>query len=873
MNSLATLDQAKRYLERVLPWPPEQQGKPTAFANVHYTFVPENHDPNKPLPWSGRACRTLEEAVRAVKWAAGATNVRDIYLCLSTQREPLRERTDGLGRKFYLPRRSRENAFQIKALYIDVDFKGGEHGYDTQSEAVKDLARFLGETKLPKPTLVVQSGGGLHVYWTLSRALELNEWQPLAYALAEATKQHKLKCDTQCTVDGARVLRIAGTFNRKLGQPRPVTLGGDSQLDHTPEAMAKALESYKTRAPEPVTPQVISIPPPSPSVLAKFAGLENDLSAGIDSSFPPIKLTDIATECAFVGDAIATGGAAYTEPMWNLTTLIATFTEGGRADAHLMGSGHPGYTNESTDERYDRKVREKTEKSLGWPSCSAIRTAGCTACEKCPHFNKGKTPLHFARPTTALVSETPANDNSPDPLRFISLPVNEAVRRINTEFFVLRSSGKIYRQDDDGEINAVPKHDFKTALGGRWVTFDKNAEVTRRAAADAWLDDAERREYRGFRYSPNNIGLRSDHLNLWTGWGDVISVEGDCSIVVEHILNIVADGDQAKWDFFLDWVADILQNPTRKPGVAPVLRGGQGSGKSVVPAIVRTVIGPKNVLTVNDKERMLSRFNSAVMNKILLVGEEMLFAGDRATTDKLKHLVTGQTLPVEFKFGDALEIESYHRLLLTSNHEQVIQAAGEERRFVIYDVSDAQRGDVDYFDKLYAVADGRDNRTASAFKYFLLHRNLEKFRPWQEQQCFASDAALTRQKQLSLSAPLAWLQEVMDTVVGQGNPGDYDWIDGLPYQGTQYSPSRESKWPPRFPRSQAVAAFRAWATKAKPFGASEFTGSPERFWADVCKVIPRPQTNRQTSNGVRTVCIDLADLQNNFQRYLRGEIV
>jgi hypothetical protein len=151
MNSLAALDQTKRYLERVFPWPPEQQGKPTAFANVHYTFVPENHDPNKPLPWSGRACRTLEEAVRAVKWAAGATNVRDIYLCLSTQREPLRERTDSLGRKFYLPRRSRENAFQIKALYIDIDFKGGEHGYDTQSEAVKDLARFLGETKLPKP--------------------------------------------------------------------------------------------------------------------------------------------------------------------------------------------------------------------------------------------------------------------------------------------------------------------------------------------------------------------------------------------------------------------------------------------------------------------------------------------------------------------------------------------------------------------------------------------------------------------------------------------------------------------------------------------------------------------------------------------------
>lgn len=64
-------------------------------------------------------------------------------------------------------------------------------------------------------------------------------------------------------------------------------------------------------------------------------------------------------------------------------------------------------------------------------------------------------------------------------------------------------------------------------------------------------------------------------------------------------------------------------------------------------AIARKLLGPKNVLTVNDKDRLLGKFNSSVMNKILLVGEEMLFAGDRSTTDKLKHLITGRTLPVQ----------------------------------------------------------------------------------------------------------------------------------------------------------------------------------------------------------------------------------
>ena len=44
----------------------------------------------------------------------------------------------------------------------------------------------------------------------LTRALTREEWQPLANALAQAAKQHGLKCDTQCTIDSARVLRVPG---------------------------------------------------------------------------------------------------------------------------------------------------------------------------------------------------------------------------------------------------------------------------------------------------------------------------------------------------------------------------------------------------------------------------------------------------------------------------------------------------------------------------------------------------------------------------------------------------------------------------------------------------------------------------------------
>jgi hypothetical protein len=333
------------------------------------------------------------------------------------------------------------------------------------------------------------------------------------------------------------------------------------------------------------------------------------------------------------------------------------------------------------------------------------------------------------------------------------------------------------------------------------------------------------------------------------------------------------DGHEEKGNFLLDFFADILQNPTRKPGVCPYLRGRQGTGKTAPVSILRRIVGPKNVLTTSEKDRIFGRFNSAIANKILAIGEEMFFHRDHAATDKLKHFLTGSTAAIEYKFGDAIEIDSYHRLILMLNHEQVVQAANEERRFVIYEVNDKKRGDFKYFDKLYAISDGRDTATAQAFMHFLLHRDLSDFRPWHAQQQLADDPALVRQKALSLSPPLAWLREVADAVVGQGPAGDYNWVDGLPVPVGQFGPTKEYRWPPRFTRRQAVDAFRDWTAKAKPFGASEFTSSEQRFWSEICKVIPHRQTTRQGSGGVRFVIIDFNDLQNNFSKYLRGEVI
>jgi hypothetical protein len=210
--------QAREFLKRVVPSPEDSSG----FLNIHWTFQGEGYA--RP-GWSGRACRSIDEAINAVRYAVSRPTTRDLYVCMSLQREA-KERTASNGFKYYTPIRSQANAIALKSLFLDIDIKDNNNGYPTLEEAVNALGDFIEAIRLPKLSALVRSGGGIHAYWSMSRALRPREWQPLADALANAARQHGLRCDRAVTADCARVLRVPNTFNWKTNPPRPVTLVG-----------------------------------------------------------------------------------------------------------------------------------------------------------------------------------------------------------------------------------------------------------------------------------------------------------------------------------------------------------------------------------------------------------------------------------------------------------------------------------------------------------------------------------------------------------------------------------------------------------------------------------------------------------------------
>jgi hypothetical protein len=142
--------------------------------------------------------------------------------------------------------RKADNAKSMKALWLDIDC-GAEKaktgaGYRTKVDAALALRTFCKALGLPKP-MIVDSGGGLHVYWPLKTAKSADHWKATADKLKRATKALGFRADHSRTADAASVLRPVGTHNRKYDPPRRVALLCDAG-DVDPDLFKAALDSF-----------------------------------------------------------------------------------------------------------------------------------------------------------------------------------------------------------------------------------------------------------------------------------------------------------------------------------------------------------------------------------------------------------------------------------------------------------------------------------------------------------------------------------------------------------------------------------------------------------------------------------------------------
>ena len=264
--------------------------------------------------------------------------------------------TDGSGR-------TNVNASHLNSFFLDLDCGLGKP-YADQAAGIAALKAFVKSTGLPKPTVIVNSGRGVHVYWVIEQPITKTEWKPLAEGLKALCVTHKLEADPSVTADVARILRIPETLNFKnLEDPQPVKI----LMTGTRVSLAALRDKF-------VVADAFDIPGKPPARVSDPTTLA--LLGNFQSRFKTILVKSIeGTGCAQL-KYIYENQTTVEEPLWRAGLSVANQCVDADKAIHIISKKHPEYSASVTV--------TKANQTKGPYTCETFKKLNPSLCVDCP---------------------------------------------------------------------------------------------------------------------------------------------------------------------------------------------------------------------------------------------------------------------------------------------------------------------------------------------------------------------------------------------------------------------------------------------------------------------------------------------------------
>ena len=285
--------------------------------------------------------------------------------------------------------RAATNIRGLRSYILDIDVReDGSGQFTTQRQALEALIAFVKAAQLPKPT-VVDSGGGLHVYWTLDREVTVDEFKVHGEALKLLAKTHGLRIDGGRTADAASVLRVVGTHNRKYEHEPLVKVLVVGKPTPTEQFHAR----LSLRA---ATNDLISIHGPPPVNVADTFGSNTNRYEDVVLDLPLLVHNCQTFRYTVTPANQRLGAVAVPEPAWSAAMGLAVFCHKYEKAAHLISKDDPRY-----DPKYvDAKIVQF--RKFGPTTCARFQEAyeghaKAGICEGCPSKGLIGSPAAIAK--------------------------------------------------------------------------------------------------------------------------------------------------------------------------------------------------------------------------------------------------------------------------------------------------------------------------------------------------------------------------------------------------------------------------------------------------------------------------------------------
>ena len=120
---------------------------------------------------------------------------------------------------------NKENCSTLSALFIDIDYGTAGHKKQTLFSSFAEVKKHFLRIKFPRPSYIVSSGHGVHIYWLLKEPIELNE--STKPELENVMKRIGYFYGGDSTQNIDRIFRVPYSFNLKGTDPV------ESTINHT----------------------------------------------------------------------------------------------------------------------------------------------------------------------------------------------------------------------------------------------------------------------------------------------------------------------------------------------------------------------------------------------------------------------------------------------------------------------------------------------------------------------------------------------------------------------------------------------------------------------------------------------------------------
>ncbi len=313
---------------------------------------------------------------RAAEYCTDRAKRCDVYAAVGRQREPPAKRGRG----------SEDGVCALPAVWADIDIGGAAHKAKNLPASEEEALSLIEALGLP-PSILVRSGFGLQVYWrfkepwliesdadrTAAKSLAVR-FQALLRRMANARSWN-----IDPTADLCRVLRVPGTFNRKLrGDVRPVRA------------------EYFDRAYDPNDIEEI------------LEGVEDLGDAngkpGSALDLAPAKLPPILEGCPWMSHC-RDDAASLPEPEWYRMLTVIARCEDAAKWAHELSKPYPKYSPQETD----KKLKQASREVIAPVTCTYVEShlGGERFCGACLFRGHVNSPIAIGRMESEEGEEAP----------------------------------------------------------------------------------------------------------------------------------------------------------------------------------------------------------------------------------------------------------------------------------------------------------------------------------------------------------------------------------------------------------------------------------------------------------------------------------